>query len=57
VQLQEKRHQADYDPTVRVRASDAHSAIASARAALARFEQASDAERIAFLGLLLFPPR
>jgi hypothetical protein len=57
LELQEKRHIADYDPSVRVRTLDAKLAVSSARAALARFRDASDAEREAFLSLLLFPPR
>lgn len=57
LELQEKRHTADYDPGVRVKSLDAKLAISSARAALSRFREAKDAEREAFLSLLLFPPR
>ena len=57
VELQEKRHAADYDPIIRVRTSDATTAIRTARAALAAFERASATRRRAFLTLLLFPPR
>jgi hypothetical protein len=57
LELQEKRHAADYDPIVRVKTSDAKLAISSARAALVRFQQSDDEERKAFLSLLLFPPR
>jgi uncharacterized protein (UPF0332 family) len=57
VDLQEKRHLADYDPQFRVTKSDALLTISTARAALARFDSASASEKEAFLSLLLFPPR
>ena len=57
VDLQEKRHTADYDPMVRVKTSDALAAIKAARAAVARFGTATAKGRKAFLTLLLFPPR
>lgn len=57
VELQEKRHSADYDVMVRMNRSDAALAIATARAALGRLDQASQQERLAFLSLLLFSPR
>jgi hypothetical protein len=57
VELQEKRHAADYDPSVRIRRSDAIVAVSAARAALARYRRASPQRRRAFLTLLLFPPR
>lgn len=57
VELQEKRHAADYDPSIRVKTSDASLAIATARSAVRRFKRASSARRKAFLALLLFPPR
>jgi hypothetical protein len=57
VELQEKRHSADYDVMIRMNRSDAVFAIATARAALSRFGKASRAGRLAFLSLLLFPPR
>jgi len=57
VELQEKRHSADYDVAIRVSRSDAEVAIAAARAVLKRFDQANAAERLAFLSLLLFSPR
>jgi uncharacterized protein (UPF0332 family) len=57
VELQEKRHSADYDPSVRVRTSDARLAIATARSAVRRFENAPATQRKSFLTLLLFPPR
>jgi len=57
VELQEKRHSADYDPSIRFGPQDARSAIASARRAIARFAEVSSVERRIFLTLLLFPPR
>jgi hypothetical protein len=57
VELQEKRHSADYDVMIRMNRSDAAFAIATAQAALKRFGKASRPRRLAFLSLLLFPPR
>ncbi len=57
VDLQEKRHLADYDPLFRVRTSDAVSAVATARAAIQRFKGASRTPRKDFLLLLAFSPR
>lgn len=57
IELQEKRHSADYDPYGRVSRSDALLAVGTARTALARFNKASAARRRAFLTLLLFKPR
>jgi hypothetical protein len=57
VELQERRHAADYDPSVRVRSSDALLAVNTARGALQRFQEASPRRRKAFLSLLVFPPR
>ncbi|WP_159012675.1 hypothetical protein [Bradyrhizobium sp. S69] len=57
VELQEKRHAADYNPMQRMRRIDADLAIKTARAALMRFEKASPKRKLAFLALLLFPPR
>jgi uncharacterized protein (UPF0332 family) len=57
VDLQEKRHSADYDVMIRMNRSDAVLAIATARAALGRFDRASQQEQLAFLSLLLFSPR
>jgi hypothetical protein len=56
VELQAKRHSADYDPTARLSVLDARMAVRTARRALARFEIARRDRRI-FLMLLLFPPR
>jgi hypothetical protein len=57
VELQEKRHAADYDVMIRMNKSDAVLAINTAKAALRRFDKASKTRRIAYLSLLLFPPR
>ena len=57
VELQEKRHSADYDVMIRMNRSDAALAIATAQAALRRFGKASRTQRLVFLSLLLFPPR
>jgi hypothetical protein len=57
IELQEKRHSADYDPMIRVKISDAQLAIKTARAAIVRFENANRTRRKAFFSLLLFPPR
>ncbi len=57
VELQEKRHAADYDVMVRINQSDAVLAIKTARAALRRLNKATRSQQLAFLSLLLFPPR
>lgn len=57
VDLQEKRHFADYDVMIRMNRSDAVLAISTARAALARFNGAGQVDKLAFLSLLLFQPR
>ena len=57
VELQEKRHVADYDPSARMKTSDASAVVATARSAIRRFEKATAARRKAFLALMLFPPR
>jgi hypothetical protein len=56
VDLQAKRHSADYDPMIRLTAPDAQMAIRTARRALALFNIARRS-RMVFLMLLLFPPR
>ena len=55
--LQEDRHEADYDPMVRLQASDALVAIDSGRAAIKAFNGLPAETRRTFLTLLLFPPR
>ena len=57
VDLQEKRHLADYDPSYRVTISDAVLAVATSRTALDRFRRANRASRKAFISLLVFSPR
>jgi hypothetical protein len=57
IELQEKRHSADYDPLFRARMSDAVLAVATARTALVRFRSAKPTRRKAFLSLVVFSPR
>ena len=57
VDLQEKRHSADYDPSMRFKTSDALISIATARSAIRRFQRASSIRRKAFLAMLLFRVR
>ena len=57
IELQQKRNAADYDPLIRVKSSDATTAIAFARGAVRRFNAADPGQRETFLSLLLFPPR
>jgi hypothetical protein len=54
IDLQEQRHDADYNPLVRLRTTDAVLAVGLARDALRRLRTAQTASRDAFLGLLLF---
>jgi hypothetical protein len=56
VDLQAKRHSADYDPTIRLSLSDTRMAIRTSRRALTLFRMVPRERRI-FLMLLLFPPR
>lgn len=57
IDLQEKRHRADYDPLQRFKISDVALAIESARSALRQFTKASAEQRRLFAMLLLCPPR
>jgi hypothetical protein len=57
IQLQQKRHWADYDTLFRANRSDAKLTVSDARAALVEFENADVACREAFLTLLLVEPR
>jgi hypothetical protein len=57
IDLQARRHIADYDPRPRFQGSDATLAIGAARNAIGCFAQASRERRTAFLTLLLCPPR
>lgn len=57
VELQEKRHAADYDPLFRVNMTDAVLAVATGRTALIRFRRANSTRRKAFISLAVFSPR
>lgn len=57
LELQERRHSADYDPSVRIKLSDARLAIATARSAVAQYGGADEDQRKRFLTLLAFRPR
>lgn len=57
VDLQERRHAADYDPLSRFSADEARLAIASAESAVMRFRRETQERRKLFLTLLICPPR
>jgi uncharacterized protein (UPF0332 family) len=57
VELQDSRHQADYDPLFRATRSNAARIVQRGRDALQRFRHANQAQRRAFLTLVVFPPR
>jgi hypothetical protein len=57
IELQVKRHRADYNPEPLYRSSEATLAIGSARSAVQHFGRASQERKKAFLTLLLCPPR
>ena len=57
VELQEKRHKADYDPLYRVSISDAVLAVVTGRTALSRLTDANRTRKKAFLSLVVFSPR
>jgi hypothetical protein len=57
VELQERRHSADYDPLARFRRSDVTLSIDTARDAIRLLASASTQRRKTFLTLLLCPPR
>jgi hypothetical protein len=57
IELQEKRHLADYNPQPRFRTSDAKLPVSTARSAVKRFQAGSEEHRKAFLTLLVCPPR
>ncbi len=54
VDLQEKRHRADYDPLEKITLSDAKLAIEAAEKASTSFLNTSEAEKMAFASLLSF---
>jgi hypothetical protein len=55
--LQDRRHDADHDPSISVVRKDAQIAIDTARSAIGRFRSADMADRQAFLALLVFSVR
>ena len=57
IELQEKRHAADYDPSYQMKTSDAKLMIDTATVALRRFGRASSNRKRVFLSLLMFSPR
>ena len=57
IDVQEKRHRADYDVAARHRTLDARLAITTGRSAMAGFTGADASERRIFLTLLLCRPR
>jgi hypothetical protein len=54
VELQQQRHEADYDPMVKISLSDTKSAVTKAASAIAAFDGAPANERRVFLTLLGF---
>lgn len=56
-ELQQRRHKADYDPGSRFKTADALIAIRLAREAITLFQASSEAEKRAFLTLLVCQPR
>lgn len=56
-ELQQLRHQADYDPDPRFTAAQVKIVVRSARTAIDLFRKASELEKKAFLTLLVCPPR
>jgi hypothetical protein len=57
VELQQKRHDADYDPRDRVKTADVLLAIRTGRSSVERLARAGEIERRRFLTLLMFEPR
>ena len=57
VELQENRHEADYDPTLRIALSDAKTAVAKAQAAITMLNNSPEPERLLFLTFLQFRKR
>ncbi len=57
VELQGNRHDADYDPTIKIALSDAQTAVAKARAATTMLQNSPESERFLFLTLLHFKSR
>ncbi len=57
VDLQDKRHRADYDPVADFYKSDVERLIVETRAVFGGFENADRRERRSFAALVLFRPR
>jgi hypothetical protein len=57
IELQERRHAAEYDPLPRFKSSDAKGVVDLGRNAVHRFPQADQEHRRMFLTMLLCPPR
>lgn len=57
IELQERRHAADYDPSRKFKLSDVLATISSARSAIEKFGKAASDDKLAFLTLQLFRPR
>jgi hypothetical protein len=57
IDLQEKRHAADYDPLLRVGTAEAILAVETGRTAVGRLRHANQVRRRAFLSLVVFSPR
>lgn len=57
VELQDRRHVADYDPSASLLRLDARAALQAARSAVDRLSQLTEDQRKAFLFLILFEAR
>lgn len=57
IELQQNRHDADYDPFVRIALSDAKTAVAKASTAIHRLNNSPEGERLLFLTFLYFKHR
>ncbi len=57
IDLQEKRHLADYNPEPRFKTSDVILAVSTGRSGVQRFQAATEEQRKTFLSLLVCPPR
>lgn len=57
VELQENRHEADYDPVKKIALSDAQAAVSKAEDAMLMLSASPDGERFLFLTFLHFRPR
>jgi uncharacterized protein (UPF0332 family) len=57
VELQENRHEADYEPSRRISLFDAKAAVSKARDAISTLENSPEDQRMLFLTPLHFKPR